>query len=340
MRIEKLEEKLLSLDFPAIGKFDFSHIQAGDTILVCAGFEDRALYVIESINQKDIPCNVVLIGYMPQVDENRKKTIESLCQNKCINLSEVTYDRQLPDGAGEKAIASIKNTNKNTFVDISGMSRLLIVQLIYAYKKEFGTFDNFNILYTEAKTYPPFEKDFELSKDQEKLESTMFLTSGIFEIIIMPEFSSTALFDQPIRLVVFPSFNPFQLISLLNEIQPSFITVINGLPPHDDLLWRKEAIRKINGVDNLQNKEEIDVSTFDYRESMKSLLEIYKKSSEMERIFISPTGSKLQSISIGILKSFFNDVNIIYPLPNAFIDPKEYTLGVKECYHLDLSSIA
>ena len=45
------------------------------------------------------------------------------------------------------------------------------------------------------------------------------LSSGVFDVIAVPELSSVALGGQPIRLIAFPSFNTDQLTALVSEIQ-------------------------------------------------------------------------------------------------------------------------
>ncbi len=74
-----------------------------------------------------------------------------------------------------------------------------------------------------------------------------------------------------------------------------------------------------------------------YEETLEHLLRIYDKYNYLERIFIAPTGSKMQTVAVGIFRTFMNDVQIVYPTPRKF-SSKKYTVGVKNIYSLDLKS--
>lgn len=75
-----------------------------------------------------------------------------------------------------------------------------------------------------------------------------------------------------------------------------------------------------------------------YEETLEHLLRIYDKYNYLERIFIAPTGSKMQTVAVGIFRTFMNDVQIVYPTPRRFPSPKRYTEGIKNIYSLDLKS--
>ena len=73
---------------------------------------------------------------------------------------------------------------------------------------------------------------------------------------------------------------------------------------------------------------------------MTALLDIYDKYSVMERIIIAPTGSKMQTVAVGIFKAFMDDIQIVYPTPRLFPEPKEYTKGARQLYILNLDSLS
>ena len=123
-----------------------------------------------------------------------------------------------------------------------------------------------------------------------------------------------------------------QFSSLRAEIQPSFIGIVNGIPPSPLHSWRPEAITRLNEINDISGTEEFDASTLDYRETLTTLLNIYQDHAALERLVISPTGSKMQAVAVGIFRTFMQDVQIAYPTPDKFAEPENYTIGAKSVY--------
>ena len=60
----------------------------------------------------------------------------------------------------------------------------------------------------------------------------------------------------------------------------------------------------------------------------------------MERIVVAPTGSKMQTVAVGIFRAFLDDIQIVYPTPHLFPKPDKYTTGSRKMYRLDLDSFS
>jgi hypothetical protein len=204
-------------------------------------------------------------------------------------------------------------------------------------------FERTTVLYAEAAEYPPNKEEVqeELTKsDVDPLYSIMLLSSGVFDVMVIPELRSISLDGQQTRLVAFPSFNTDQLTALRTELQPSRYSIIHGDPPASDNKWRTDAIAKLNHIDNLKGEEIFTADTLDYRETLDRLLETYHLHGATERILIAPTGSKMQAVAVGIFRAFVKDVQIVYPTPREFTSPSSYTLGVKKRFQLPLDPFA
>jgi hypothetical protein len=223
-------------------------------------------------------------------------------------------------------------------IDVSAMSRLLIVQLLVALKQQPGALERGIILYTEANEYPPSESEVESLLARRKNEPALLLhllSSGVFEITVVPELSAMSMTGEQTRLVAFPSFNTEQLTALRSELQPSKLVIAHGVPPNPKNAWRKEAVARLNDTAGL-DAEEWEVSTLDYRETLDRLLELYDKHNERDRIVVCPTGSKMQAIAVGLFRAFLDDVQIVYPTPKQFY-PESYTKGVGASHVIDLA---
>ena len=82
-----------------------------------------------------------------------------LCKRSGLNYEVLSYNRYDPSGGGEIIAEAAYNAGKNIWVDISGMSRLLIVQILCALQEYKPKGNCLNLLYTEGGTYPPSEQD-------------------------------------------------------------------------------------------------------------------------------------------------------------------------------------
>jgi hypothetical protein len=158
----------------------------------------------------------------------------------------------------------------------------------------------------------------------------------VHEVAILPELSSVNLQGQPVRLVAFPSFNPHQLTALRTEVQPSYVTLVHGVPHLPKDRWRLEAIRQLNRTDQIPRREDLRASTLDYRETLDILLDVYAQRGATERIIVSPTGSKMQAVAVGLFRHFVEDVQVVYPTPREFTSPQHYTHGSRAVYCLPL----
>lgn len=342
------DELLRDIIWPDMEKIDVPDFRDCDHLLVCGGFEERAVSILRRIctsrstgqKSRTPSLAVVLIRYLPEHVDNRNSELRSICQNAGLQVNEVTYNRQNPTDIGEKLLGLVKGDGR-VYIDISGMSRLLIVQALVAFLNE--QCRSVSILYAEAEEYPPSEDKFQ--RDMERAGAgppPSYISSGIFEIAVLPELSSVSMFGEAIRLVAFPSFDPSQLTNLVEELQPTYANVIHGIPPSRDNRWRKQAIERLNErtLAELQGKTDHEASTLDYRGSLKSLLHIYAQRSMFDRLVVAPTGSKMQAVAVGLVRAVLRDVQIVYPTPKTFVETEEYTIGIRQLYQLNLPTQA
>jgi len=344
LKVLRIDRKLDKLDKPSLLPTDTVPVNKDDTLIVCAGFEDRAIKALDSaIESGKSGFSLVIIEYLPEVRENKIGEIMNKCKEFGISFNRLRYDRANPSGFGDKLLSILEPDSGRIFVDISGMSRLLIVQILSVLGQPPFDFSKISLLYTVALEYPPSEKkvdDAIIKMEENSFYSAMFLSSGIFELTVVPELSSVSLEGQSIRVVAFPSFNPNQLAALRTEVQASFFTLIHGIPPLKENVWRPQKIKALNRTEEIANREDVEVSTLEYQESLTALLNIYDKYGVMERIIIAPTGSKMQAVAVGIFRAFMDDIQIVYPTPRLFPEPKEYTKGSRQLYLLHLDSFS
>jgi len=223
------------------------------------------------------------------------------------------------------------------------MSRLLIVQVLVALGTRSDGFADCFVAYAEASDYPPNQLDAELElakSDSDASLSILFLSSGVFDVTVVPELSSFAPAGTQTRLIAFPSLDAHQLTALRNEIQPSRFSFIEGVPPSPQNKWRQQVISSLNQLDKIPEAERFQTSTLDYRETLDCLLKLYSEHGERERLLISPTGSKMQTVAVGVFRAMVEDVQIVDPTPGTFLKPDRYTVGIGPLHVLPLAQFS
>ena len=335
------DEKLSKVDWPDLKKIEFPSIGTGDCVLVCAGFEDRAIETLRrTCEAGKTGFALGIVNYLPPYPQNKIKKLREIGKNADLRVDDFVYDRANPTGMGEELQCFTQQFDR-VFIDISGMSRLLIVQTLVALISEQS--QPTTIIYGEAEEYRPSKDEFERDNRNSKTKpAPSYLSSGIFEIAATPELSSVSMLGEAIRLVAFPSFAYEQLSNLIQELQPTYTEFVYGIPPDQENEWRKDAINKRNRLilDELRGKKEHNASTLDYRETLHTLLQIYAERSMFDRLVIAPTGSKMQAVAVGLFRSVLHDVQIVYPTPQTFPKPSKYTLGLRQLYQVDLPTEA
>ena len=311
-----------------------------DTLVVCGGFEDRSIGVLQNAAANGASFNVLLILYEPFVAENKASAIRELCGRCSLRIEEVVYDRENPTGFGTVLISKLSNREGRIYLDISGMSQLLMVQSLVALGSRPKRFADCFVAYAEAEHYPPSQTEAEAQLAKSESDPTLsilFLSSGVFEVTVVPELSALAPLGEQARLIAFPSLDAHQLTALRNELQPSRLSFIEGEPPSLANRWRQDIISKINRLAQIPNAESVVTSTLSYEQTLDCLLGLYETHSLRERLIVSPTGSKMQTVAVGILRAIVKDIQIAYPTPLQFCSPANYTEGVGELHQLALA---
>lgn len=343
MDLSTPDEMLLSISKPPLTEMGNLIPDEGDTLVLSAGFEDRAFRFLNSALANGRNFRVIMVEYLPHNPENRIDAALAAATEAGIRVKVLTYDRANPIGFGDLLLETLGHRSGQTFVDISGMSRLLIVQTLVALHQSDGSLQRAFLIYTEAAEYPPTldeAKKALQAAEENPSEPIHFLASGVFEVTVLPELSAVGFASAPTRLIVFPTLDRVHLTALLTELQPAQLTVIEGQPPSPANQWRPGIIGQINELDRLQAQtgaEREMTSTLDYRDTLDRLLRLYAKHGIHERIVLSPTGSKMQSVAVGLFRAWIRDVQIVYPTSSGFCSAESYTVGAGPTRYLDLS---
>ena len=133
LRIPRIDEELANLTKPELRVSGSFEISEEDCLILCAGFEERALAFLKNashIGRHDF--RVFVIKYLPTVNENRVSEIEQICRDSGLQHVGANYDRRDPAGFGDVFLGELDSVSGRLYIDVSGMSRLLIVQILVA----------------------------------------------------------------------------------------------------------------------------------------------------------------------------------------------------------------
>lgn len=340
MQIERIDQRLARAPKPGIEPVNADELGPEDVLIFCAGFEERSIEFCKRVlASAEFPPNIIIIDYLPPMDENKHLEIMGILDSARIEAQTINYDRHDPAAIGNGLITTLREYGGNIYLDISGMSRLLIVQAIVSIGSIPDMLSRLIVVYSEAKEYPPNREDVEkymreAHKDVDDVYSSIFLSKGIYEVTVVPELASISMLGQPIRIITFPSFEDHRIKAVRGEVQPSYWTFIHGIPPRKENMWRPDAIKALNRIDAISNREEVSASTINYVETLDRILHTYAEKNIFEKIIIVPTGSKMQTVGVAIFRIFMKDVQIAYPTPITFPEPERYTIGTRNIYKI------
>ena len=355
------------LPTPRLLKIPASNLEVQAHLILAAGFEDRALGFLDLLLDSKADSygkitNASIINYLPFRDDNnsnlirvRERLIELGINSNSIQ--EYIFDREHPleFSSHIAQLMSSLHSAHHVYVDISSMSKLLILYLLNALWRK-GK--NFSVIYSQAKKYGPSQKEYEESLSKGHFGQDIraeFLFTGVFEPIIPPEFAGEGPLGRSRALISFLSFNKRQSIGVASMVpHQAFIPVI-GLYSLEKEKWRADALIRINdngllasghrisSVPRIENKMiskeyipqgefQLCLSTFNYKETVKALLwlsDVYRYS---HFLTIAPFGSKMQTLGAFLFTQLHSEVQIVYASPKHF-HPR-YSEGIKCIYEI------
>lgn len=321
--------------FPEITPLNPSMLPHPTLYIGAAGFEDRSIALLDSfLSQKISIEKAIAIKYEPHGDRrNRVTEFKNKLEQVCSSIEWRKYDRLDPQKFQEELSSTMNSSGSfNVLVDISGMSKFLIMVLLQALTKLANVL---TVAYAEADIYHPTKEEFR-KKKKEPGATPDFLTSDVYTILHVTSLSSVSMQGSPILLLIYPTFNHNEVVALHNEISPQHMILLEG-DPHEELdKWRLQAIREVNR--NLTENPDYRyttkvVSTFHYISNIETLEEIYQMYRFTHKILLAPTGSKLQTVASFLFRQMHPDVQIVYPVTKAFIG--EYSEKCRALWAID-----
>ena len=323
--------------FPPIEALMVDRLPEGTTYVGTAGFEDRALSVLNEIKRLGLGHRIgraLAREYRPLDERNKKEEFEHLLTDVGLAKEEVTWivcDRYQP-GQFADILAGLRDNGlwgAHILLDISAMSKLTVVLAL----QELANWGlPVTVAYGEAAEYHPTRDEYEAEKPDIPDAIPGFLTTGVYEIVTTNSVSSVAMHGYPLMMVIFAAFNYKELLALINELTPQGFILLEGIPHEEHNHWRLEAIQWINRRIRGDALERHELSTFEYVETIEKLEEIHNEYQYTHKMIVAPTGSKFQTVGVWVSKQLHPDMQIVYPITSEFVGA--YTKGCKALWQI------
>lgn len=305
-----------------------NHLQRHyDAFIASASFEERSLSITKQIinkisfNHKFVSIvytdkDIIGDRYNTFIDQYGFLSIEvnSMDQIKTVD-NIITKINQILE----------TNINASFLIDISTFRRQTLLILLRLLRNTLGKNNKVQFIYTPAKEY-----SIGLS------ESEKWLTKGILEVASVFGYSGIIRPSRPYHLILLMGYEVERASSLINEYEPSKITIgyasKGGSTTEEFYELNKKKFDEL--LSEFPNAESFEFSCVDIKECKDNVLLQAKKHVDYN-VVISPMNNKISTISCG-LAAFENDeIQLAIAIP-AIYNSENYSTPSDSFYLLDI----
>ena len=334
-------------DVSVLEQSDVMSAPSDDLFLCALGFEDRCLILPQYLGDAGYRARrVCYVKYPTNLDDNaiNLPTLERHLRviSSTVDLLEADepeFPKQLRSLL-ELVVSEAHDEPARVTIDISVTANRVILRCI---KVLFEHDVTVRIVYSEAKVYHPTKEEYAKEPQKWEDEELLGLERGVSDVMPSIDHPGAALDPLPDAVVLFPSFNSERSKAVISFVDPSLVTSpgkkvvwLLGIPHMQDDHWRLEAVRRINGIGN--DAPQYLVSTFDYKDTLRTLDQLYAEMSQSHIITLSPLGSKMQALGVAVFCYMHPDVRVIFSMPKQY-NAVQYSKGCKATWKINLGSV-
>lgn len=351
MEIHKRDLPDILKDLPEIERFN--SLQEWDAIVCALGFEDRSHAIVDEIAANGIRrgATLLLIRYPTNDNDNRESERFFLyAARQMAGLQEIRYSRHDHSTLMAHALQSgLLKQGSRVLFDISSCSSYVFYPTI----KELLNCDiSLTIGYSEAKTYYPTKDEWSKIASNAKSENSLFVQSfenagfqslGVDDIYSYPLFSEMNPGNRPGVLVAVPNFSVLRMNAIRTRDRETNNTPFEkvhwliGVPPGRQNKWRMDAIKATNNLDNALAGRITHVSTYQYKEMLKTLEAVWLDNCHSSYISVGPLGSKMQHVGTFLFLYLHQDVGLWLAEPKEF-RASRFSKGCGPTWQLEIGS--
>ena len=236
----------------------------------------------------------------------------------------------------EVVVSEASSSPVRVTVDVSAMANRLILRGM----KVLLEYDvSVRIVYSEANSYRPTKAEYERYLERSEITDLPPLEQGVSDVITSVDHPGIALDPLPDSVILFPNFWGERSSAVISFVDSSLATDadgkvvwILGVPHLDEDYWRLDAMKELNSIDD--RCRQFEVSTFNYKESLRVLEDVYAEMSDWHTITVSPLGSKMQALGAAVFCYMHADVRVVFALPKEY-NAADYSTGCKAFWQVD-----
>lgn len=306
-----------------------------DTLFLCASsFEDRCRIAPSLLPTSSYRSYYsAMFNYYQVVKQNRhffnRTKIYDALSLVTINkpVRPIDCDRLNPIDGVKKFISFLKKNNIKSkkariTIDISTFTKQYILNLLCGIEEFFKMY-SIRILYTEPHHY-----------GRGKFQR---LSYGIEDIITVPRFEGKQIPGGKTALVVFLGYESHRTLAAIEKCEPDLIIAVIGNPPYYPG-WEKYSLETHSFLLSMPDVKKFEMSARDPDEVREGLTKVWDEfNKDYPNMYISPIGTKLQTIGIYEFVRCYPTVRIVYPIPKGYLE-SYYTTGYGKIWEYFLPS--
>ena len=192
------------------------------------------------------------------------------------------------------------------------------------------------IVYSEAEVYYPSEAQYQQDPKRWEAHDSLGLERGVGDVTVSIEHPGNALDPLPDSLFLIPSLKADRSKAVISHVDPSLlqnpgekVIWLLGVPHLPQDRWRVDAMKRANGIS--QETRQFNVSTFDYKETLRRLESLHDQLADANALTLSPLGSKMQALGATLFCYMHPDVRVIFSSPKEY-NAAQYSKGCKDMW--------
>lgn len=350
MQVRQLDIADVLKRLPAASPLEESLDKPVDWVICPVGFEDRTFHALQTIAASKEPRSISLLflTYPTNIQDNVRHDKEFRAAAASMrDVAALEYRRTEFAAQLEGALGRVADDSCVT-VDISTCSSYLFYPLM---RQLLSRDLRIRIAYTEAQSYYPSRQEWDVVAERAKdeglfvtaFENADFQSSGIDDVYPYAPFAEMNAGNRPSCLVAIPNFNAARMSAIvtrdreINKTPFKGIIWIVGAPPSSENAWRAEAVSRTNLLENVADKNLRAISTFDYKNALETLEDIWLERRYGFQMSIAPLGSKMQHLGTFLFLALHQEVGLWLAEPRQYRAAR-FSQGVGQAWVVDLGS--
>ena len=197
------------------------------------------------------------------------------------------------------------------------------------------------LVYSEATEYRPSYNEYIEDKNNTMYVARPgrdFLTFGVDRVELLHRLMGRVADARPTYVVAVPSFTPTRISAVLEEMAPSIVHWLFGIPHLVRNRWRLDAQQYYHNTLIESSHKQSYISTFDYREMLDILEKTYRENRVDHNLLVCSLGSKLQKVGQILFHILRPEVGAVVSIPDRW-DPERFSSqDARACYAIQLGS--